>query len=351
MIEDTSFAGIGSDEDKVARAAAAKIDFKWSDDVGTEPGLKIWRVENRRTENDNPDFGIFPWPESKYGSFHRGDSYIILQTILDPHGGDKLLHDIYFWIGSESTADEYGVAAYKTVELDGLLGGEPMQHREVEGMESKEFVKCFPKGISYLEGGVPSGFRKVEKNSEIAHIRRLYRVYKKNGEKTVRCFEVPSIYTVSPFERNMCVTVAHNIKENRLGKCQVFSNIGNDGGEFWELLGGMGEIKPAEEMPAEVQEMTAKKMYVISDSSGMITMKEVPPSKSSLVSDDVCIVDAGSDAYVWIGKGATTAEKQQAMLLSSRYLKEIGRYESTRVTRVLEGQEGRCKPFLEVFAE
>lgn len=278
------------------------------------------------------------------------------------------------WIGSESTADEYGVAAYKTVELDDLLGGEPMQHREVEGVESKEFVKCFPKGISYLEGGVPSGFRKVEKNAEIAHIRRLYRVYKKNGEKTVRCFEVPmkcsslndgdaflldagtKIYTwygstVSPFERNMCVTVAHNIKENRLGKCQVFSNIGNDGGEFWELLGGMGEIKPAEEMPAEVQEMTSKKMYVVSDSSGMITMKEVPPSKSSLVSDDVCIVDAGSDAYVWIGKGATKAEKQQAMLLSSRYLKEIGRYESTRVTRVLEGQEGRCKPFLEVFAE
>lgn len=374
-IEETNLAGIGSDEDKAARAAAAKIDFNWSDDVGSEPGLKIWRVENQRTGNDVPDFGIHSWPEIKYGIFHRGDSYIILRTTLDPAGGDKLLYDIYFWIGSESSQDEYGVAAYKTVELDDLLRGEPMQHREVEGMESKEFVDCFSNGISYLEGGSVSGFRKVSEEGpeDTANIRRLYRICKKDGEKTVRCFEVPlkfsslndgdaflldagtKLYawfggTVSPFERNKCATVAHNIKQNRLGNCEYISDVGKNDAEFWELLGGMGEVKPAEEAEAS-QEVAEKKMYVLSNSGGILKVKEVSLSKSSLVTDDVCIVDAGSDAYIWIGTGASNDEKQQAMMISSRYLKTVGRYESTRVTRVLEGQEGRCKPFTNLFVE
>ena len=34
---------------------------------------------------------------------------------------DKLRYDLHFWIGKYSTQDEYGTAAYKTVELDCLL--------------------------------------------------------------------------------------------------------------------------------------------------------------------------------------------------------------------------------------
>lgn len=89
--------------------------------------------------------------------------------------------------------------------------------------------------------------------------------------------------------------------------------------------------------------------YVVSDSGGATNVKEIPLDKSGLVSDDVCIVDAGSNVYVWIGKGSTAGERQQSMIVTSRYLKALGRYQNTGITRVLEGQEGRCGAFLKVF--
>lgn len=263
------------------REAAARIDFNW-EGAGASPGVEIWRVENKRTEAGNPDFGIAPWPTEKYGQFHRGDSYIVLVTTKDPVN-DKLSWDIYFWIGSESSQDEYGVAAYKTIELDQLLGDEPIQHREVEGRESAGFANSFPRGITYLEGGIDSGFRKVgDIDDGISDIRRLYRVHKMPGQKTTRCFEVPlscsslndgdaflldagdRIYTwfgssVSGFEKAKSALVAHNLKEARLKvNCECILDVMDGNEEFWELLGGKGEIKPAEE--AEEAEPAEKKM-------------------------------------------------------------------------------------------
>ena len=92
--------------------AAARIEVDW-DGVGTSPGIEIWRVEKKRNEQTRaPQFGIHKWPKRHYGEFFTGDSYIVLQTSQQP-GSETFLYDIYFWIGSESSQDEYGVAAYK----------------------------------------------------------------------------------------------------------------------------------------------------------------------------------------------------------------------------------------------
>ncbi|XP_021344497.1 gelsolin-like protein 1, partial [Mizuhopecten yessoensis] len=76
-------------------------------------------------------------------------------------GSDAIYHHIHFWIGKYSTQDEYGTAAYKTVELATYLGGNPIQHREIQEHESKMFRKYFV-AITYLKGGADSGFRTVK---------------------------------------------------------------------------------------------------------------------------------------------------------------------------------------------
>ena len=79
-------------------------------------------MENKRTKADTPDFGVARWPKENYGSFYTGDSYLVLNTyqVIDPETNkptDKLGWDVHFWIGKESSQDEYGVAAYKAVEF------------------------------------------------------------------------------------------------------------------------------------------------------------------------------------------------------------------------------------------
>lgn len=46
--------------------------------------------------------------------------------------------------------DEAGTAAYKTVELDDVLNGAAVQHREVQGEESSQFRGYFDKTGSYF---------------------------------------------------------------------------------------------------------------------------------------------------------------------------------------------------------
>ena len=89
-LEDSNLAHIGSDQDKAAREAAARCEVNWKG-AGVAPGVQIWRVENRRDDEDNPVFGIQPWPVERYGEFYNGDSYIVLNTTSkDDDGGDAL---------------------------------------------------------------------------------------------------------------------------------------------------------------------------------------------------------------------------------------------------------------------
>ena len=96
--QDTNMSLFGSDIEKKCKAAAADSEPQW-DDAGVKPGLQVWRIEQ---------FRVKPWPKSKYGRFHSGDSYIILNTyVKEPDvNPDKLAWDVHFWIGSESTQDD-----------------------------------------------------------------------------------------------------------------------------------------------------------------------------------------------------------------------------------------------------
>eukprot|EP00939_MAST-03C_sp_MAST-3C-sp1_P001382 g1382.t1 len=163
-ISETNMAFYGSDDHKKIRKMAAATEINWTGPpkAGGAPDLWIWRVENN--QGGKSPFGIRPWPKKEYGKFFCGDSYIVLKTFRKGKS-PKLSHDIFFWLGTSSSIDERGVAAYKTVELDDFLGGSAKQHRLIQGHESERFLRCFRYPPIVMAGGIASGFKHVETNA------------------------------------------------------------------------------------------------------------------------------------------------------------------------------------------
>ena len=109
------------------------------DEAGEGPGLEIWRIE---------EMELATVPRDQYGSFFKGDSYLVLSTVETKSG--KFEYSLHFWLGEETSQDEAGAAALWTVQMDdGVAGGAAIQHRELQNYESKSFNSYFTKGIIY----------------------------------------------------------------------------------------------------------------------------------------------------------------------------------------------------------
>eukprot|EP00931_Biecheleriopsis_adriatica_P071575 TRINITY_DN45459_c0_g1_i1.p1 TRINITY_DN45459_c0_g1~~TRINITY_DN45459_c0_g1_i1.p1 ORF type:complete len:375 (+),score=61.55 TRINITY_DN45459_c0_g1_i1:44-1168(+) len=365
-VEDSNVAGIGSQADKDLRRQAASGESAWQT-AGTAVGLEIWRIEK---------FQVVPVAARDFGSFHKGDSYIILSTTKRPYSL-KFSWDIFFWLGSSTSQDEQGTAAYKTVELDDHLGGEAHQHRETEGHESKEFLSLF-KQIHYLEGGVDSGFHHVGPQ---AYVSRLLQVRRSKGRNmATRVLEVPLTWKSlnhgdsfvldagtlayvwrgrdsSPFEKNMAATTAENLENERSGCCKAV-DFSTDHVRFWSLLGGSpdvsSQVKSADEQTVLNTETGEGILLKLASNAGTLLLTEVARQKIShamLESAHTFILDAISELYVWIGKGTDSAARYEAMPTAMSYLSSKNRPPQTPIKCFREGQLIRCQAWNKIMVD
>ncbi|KAJ6809051.1 villin-2 [Iris pallida] len=319
--------------------------------AGQRVGMEIWRIEN---------FQPVPLPNSDYGKFYTGDSYIVLQTTAGK--GGAYLFDIHFWLGKDTSQDEAGTAAIKTVELDAVLGGRAVQHRELQGHESDKFLSYFKPCIIPLEGGVASGFKKPEEESFET------RMYICRGKRVVKLKQVPfarsslnhddvfildtenKIYQFNGAnsniqERAKALEVIQHLKEQyHEGKCDVA--IIDDGkleaesgsGEFWVFLGGFAPIgrKAVSEEDATI-ETTPGKLYSIND--GQLNLEEGIPTKSMLENHKCYLLDCGAEIFVWVGRVTQVEERKSASKAAEEFIINENRPKTTRITQLIQGYE------------
>eukprot|EP00536_Pseudo-nitzschia_multiseries_P012690 jgi/Psemu1/209419/e_gw1.499.8.1 len=384
--KDTNLALIGSELDHKVKEAAAEGEEAW-DGIGKEAGLRVWRIEK---------FRVQPWPEEQYGQFFKGDSYIVLHS----YGSDPsaLQHDVHIWIGSESTQDEYGTAAYKMVEADDFLGGAAVQHRQIEGLEADEFVDCFD-FLEYLEGGIETGFTKVEPTEEKPLFFK-FRVREsgnrsKKGELVQVPLSVSSMDSQNGFilyadkarvwawhgsEMKIMEKVACTHQGEELctmGTVTVLAQGHDDAedDEFWSYLNqgeeesteGAGAslsrsigsaptgLKPRASLVGKLTEFQPKIFMVPADPTealqqmglGSLIQKAVlknpmgflKKSSSILDENDVFLIDTGWKIFVWIGKHADPGEKVAALGAADRYADIEPRAKELPVTVLKSGQE------------
>jgi hypothetical protein len=266
-------------------------------------------------------------------------------------------------LGTHTSQDEAGTAAYKTVELDDKLGGAPVQHREVQGHESDLFLGYFKNEIKLLSGGVDSGFKHVKPEEYKPRLLHL------KGKKKIRVTQVDlergslnsgdvfildnglTVYQWNgkksgPQEKSKGAQMCRAITDERKGRAKSFVlEEGDKEQGFWKLLGGEGAVKSAEEGgdDAEAETSGVKLLFQLSDATGKLEFKQIASGsqckKSCLDSNDVFILDTGAEVFTWIGKGASVDEKAKALSFAQDYLTKYNRPAYLPISRILEGGE------------
>lgn len=320
---------------------------------GKAPGIEIWRIEKLKP---------VPVPKNTYGKFYVGDSYIVLHTKQKP-GKNSFEYDIHFWLGSETSQDEAGVAAYKTVELDDSLGGGPVQYREVQDHESQQFLTLFKGGVQYLSGGIESGFVHVERDqyeTRLLHVkgRRFARVKRVEAKHT--SLNSGDVFILDAglkiylwngkeshrLEKAKALDVATNIKnQERGGRAAIISlNDGQDDDDvdFWKALGASGRVKVADAAAGgddeSFEKSSAGKLYQVED-SGSVAAVGGELSKESLTTSGSFILDCETEIYVWLGKQSSASSRKEAMKHGQDFLTKNKRPNWTPILRIVEGSE------------
>lgn len=333
-IKDSNVELIGSDIDHQVKYSSAATEPAWNDgQVGQAAGLFIWRIEQ---------FEVVPWPRDKHGQFYDGDSFIVLYS-YKVGDEEKLGHDIFFWLGSHTTQDEAGTAAYKTVELDEFLEGAATQHREIQEAPSDDFLGLFPR-ISIRSGGVRTGFRHVEEETK-EEILTLLRVFKNPSaaanslivyevEPTWRSLDDGDVFVLdtgdkiwvwqgkdcSPMEKAKAAQVVHDMTIAKHVEVEVLSQAESRSSRVVDLLGGDDDT-PREgfqcRRPGAGARTTErpKKLWRLSDASGDLSFDLVKDagsiSRRDLDGNDVFLLTMAAERSGY-GRAADQARRRGA---------------------------------------
>lgn len=296
----------GSDIEKKIKEASANSEPAWHNIDLNKIGLYVWRIEKFKLVVADTN-----------GSFHEGDSYVILNIHKD--NSDNFKYDIHFWLGNKTTQDEMGTAAYKTVELDTFLHGKATQYREIQQNESDLFISYFPKGIEYKLGGIESGFRKVQKNDYSNYQNILMKIHNNGYYQMPLAVQSLTDDDVYLLDSGLIIYVYEGIKSTNKEKfnahymSQNIKNNRKDCKVKYVSDSFMTEFLNMIYNPFLLAYPGNNDLHRITEIDNHVTVEKMEsPSYSLLSSDDSYVFNASLMTFIWIGKQSSYNETLNA---------------------------------------
>ncbi|GJJ13461.1 hypothetical protein Clacol_007715 [Clathrus columnatus] len=304
--------------EKRVREHAGDKEPAW-EEAGKITGTEIWRIEK---------FKVVPWQKERYGTFYSGDSYIVLHTYKQDSDSNELFYNLHFWLGEETTQDEAGTAAYKTVELDDHTSN-------IHGVRfMTRQVKLGAENVRQAIGGVLV----LDKGSQIWQFNRKNSA----GRERFKAAE----FVNSIVEERQTNSQFEPIDEGESGAGTFLEELGTD-----DVSSIESESSSQDGFTGSTVSTTAAvaTLYRVSDASKALMVTPLPPvhpSLSELDSSDIYIIDDTANlkepaVYIWIGRGVDEGERRIGVEIAQRYLhrKENTQTMRTSVVKVNEGRE------------
>jgi len=349
-IEDLHFAA----RKRIASHAGAAVGFMPDNGDGEK---KIWRIE---------DMAPVEVSEEQANFLYNGDCYVIQYT----YGNNENI--VYFWQGKNCTVDERGASAMEASRIDNMeLGGAATQIRVGQGMEPRHFIKMFGGNLVVINGGKGSGFRNSSQaDEEDDSSVKLFQVQTATGQDDSRAIQVDpaedgvisdDVYILSSSgsviiwggeereemqeETDQAIRIAGNLFP---GVEPTVTKMGDDGEEqFWSTLGlSSSDVKMVDDFNKPSLE---PRLFHITEKRAFEIFNFKP---SDLVTDDVMILDAGDEVYVWVGSESDENEKVRGVDMAKKYLDAdptTRDADNCVVIMVKQGQEPQS--FTRVFAD
>lgn len=305
---------------------------------------QIWRIEGSDKAPVDP---------STHGQFYGGDSYIILYNYS--HGG-RQGHIIYMWQGMDSSQDEIGACAILGSQLDDELGGGPVQVRVVQGKEPAHLMSLFggQPMVVYKGGTSRDGGQSAPAETRLFQVRSNSAGHTRAVELDAAASNLNSndaFVLVTPAGASLWVGAGASDTEKQ-GAQQLCGILGvsassefPEGGEtdqFWAALGGKAEYRTSTRLKDKM-DAHPPRLFACSNKTGNFIIEEVPGemTQDDLATDDVMILDAWEQVFVWIGNEAQEEEKTEAMSSAVRYIETdpANRDSRTPIVKIKQGFE------------